>query len=127
MVNNIILQIIYYAKNESLHLGQPYDGGSVIKWLTEQILKNVIRPVALLSVVLLVVVLVLAGCQLRDEPPKLHSDVVSKAECECGDQEVVVHISTHKLPEIERRAIWRWFFENGNEVTVKSSSKSKKE
>ena len=121
---NIISRIIYYAKNESLHLGQPYDGGSVIKWLTEQILKQVIRPVLLLGVVLLVVVLVLAGCQLRDELPKQHSDVESKVECECGDQEVVVHISTGDLPKIERRAIWRWFFENGNQYTVEQKKKN---
>ena len=109
---------IYYAKIESLHLGQPYDGGSIIKWLTEKLLIHVVRPAALLSVVLLVVLLVLAGCQLRDEPPKQHSDVESKVECECGDQEVVVHISTGDLPKVERRAIWRWFFENGNQFTV---------
>ena len=70
----------------------------------------------MLSVVLLVVVLVLTGCQLRDEPLKPHLDAESSQACACGDQEVVVHISTHKLPEIERRAIWRWFFENGTPV-----------
>ena len=72
----------------------------------------------MLGVVLLVVLLVLAGCQLRDEQPRLHSDAELKAGCECGDQEVVVHISTGDLPKVERRAIWRWFFENGNKYTV---------
>jgi hypothetical protein len=68
--------------------------------------------------------LVLAGCQLRDEPPKLRSDVASKAECACGDQEVVVRISTGDLPVIERRAIWRWFFENGTEFTAEQKKKN---
>lgn len=113
---NIICHTIYYAKKESLHLGQPYDGGFNIKWLIEQFLKNVIRPVALLSVVLLLLVLVLAGCQRHEKPLKPHLDAESSQACACGDQEVVVHISTHKLPEIERRAIWRWFFENGTPV-----------
>lgn len=113
---NIIFHTIYYAKIESLHLGQPYDGGSDIKWLIEQVLKNVVRPAVLASVVVFLLVIVLAGCQRHEKPLKPHLDAESSQACACGDQEVVVHISTHKLPEIERRAIWRWFFENGTPV-----------
>ena len=93
-----------------------------MKWLTEQILKHVVKPAVLRSVLLRVAVLVLEGCQLRDEPPKPPLNAELNQGCGCGDQEVVVHISTHKLPEIERRAIWRWFFENGNTVERHTSS-----
>ena len=85
----------------------------IIRWLIGQLAaKALIKPL-LLGVAIIILAVLLAGCQLSEKQLRQRSNGESKAECDCGEQTVVVHISTADLPKKERVRVWRWFKDNG--------------
>jgi hypothetical protein len=75
----------------------------------------VARTIAIILLGILLIV-IMAGCQLRDEPQKLLSSADSNLECANGDQTVVVRtfiVNPNNLSEKEKSDFLSWLNRTG--------------